>query len=164
MDWEIVFHCWLKYYYIMAHGFNVKCRSIVQIGSCTVHTFVVTSEVSVWYIQVSLSHTVYFWICLKFVLSAMKDCNENMYSMAGGNTLNLRILFWGLTLCYRVIGSQYFEGTYCLHFQASVGPILNFLRNCLQENLFLTPAVTQFSFGWWILYLLSVEFPHNVNS
>jgi len=41
-----------------------------------------------------MSHTVYLRICLKFVLSAIKDGNENRYSLVGENILNMRNFFF----------------------------------------------------------------------
>ena len=113
-----------------------------------------------------MSHTVYLWISLKFLPSAIKDGNENRYSLAGGNILHMRILFfWGLTHSHRVNGSHCFEGTYCFHFQGLIGYILNFLKNCLQENLFLTLAINLIIFFWVAnTFLLFVEFLQNVNS
>jgi hypothetical protein len=71
---KIIFQCWFECFCIMVYDFNIRWKSTVLLGSCIVHSFLVTSEVSFWQFKVMvMSYTVYFLICLKFFLCCQQQ-------------------------------------------------------------------------------------------
>jgi len=60
---DIIFQCWFKYFHTMVLGFNVKQNSTVLHSSVLYHTFVVNSEINIWYMNVTFTAFIYTMHC-----------------------------------------------------------------------------------------------------